>query len=290
MTEEEFDRELHAAYVETENEIADYAFGRTPLDNNGDRELEQVEGWDGQPLSNLEGMAAAAMPDENNYDRPLERDEMAALRREKEAMREERDQWKQVYDEWLAQPQREEQQKQTREKVNQFLLERGVVTVDDNAHDALVGELVGGTNRIQQLEAQLMNNSFLAAKEKYGEDEFHQAYDALLALDMRNPAAQGIRAQIMGDADPGERLMEMGNNPLMQGLRHHAAPPFMPANYRRAYPSTRPRVSHAAQSRGAMGWQNPSDWPQSGGDETDQAGAYSRAVNDDVFDYAMSDD
>src|SRR5215831_84911 len=88
---EEAERELYGRAVrETQQEIFDDVMDLVPEENDGDRELEELESWDGETLSLQEHAASMAGHElsEHGYDRPLRMQEDLDLVQENEQLRE----------------------------------------------------------------------------------------------------------------------------------------------------------------------------------------------------------
>jgi len=254
----------------TEQEIFNEVMGvDDELMNDDDfGEASQIDGWDGQAVSDAEGLATASgdgdgLEDElgNAYlgDRPLQFMAEKELRRELAQVRALNAKQSQDIGQWIMEPQ---QQAEREQRKQQFEDQYGVVVVDDDAWNRLDADLHGiGSQMQQQTEARL-NASFQAAHGHFG-DDFAEQYEALTAMDPNSAAARGLVNDISNAADPGQALMEIPVEYLRglgTGRRGQIIPSLNSATPGSGYRSGRGRARGGGwgDSDGADGgWGNP---------------------------------
>jgi hypothetical protein len=193
------------AIRQTENEIVDDAFDDAPDENNWDHSLEDVEGWDGSPLSIDE---IAEGPTDDNYDRPLE------LRREQQ-LESEVGQLRQAIAERDGQLDEvlngAERQEALRAQVREGLFQRyGVLGVDERV-DQLVNDIAQQHGRAEALHHDRVGRSLADAHAEHGSD-FEEAFRSISSMDARNPTARALVADVWNSPNPGERLMQLHSN------------------------------------------------------------------------------
>ena len=193
-----------SAIADTEREIFNEVMGQDEEDHPNyqnpepDRELEQLEGWDGTPLSEAE--IAASTISGTDEDRPLQHAEERGYEEQLEEAR----QAIAVRDAWLAEiAQRADpglQQRIAQQK------EDAVVSMIADPDRALA--LIG--NQQQQMQALVLSRadkSMEHAHHIHGR-RFEEAYSQLRALDPRNPQHCALVQSIVAHpVDPGEALM-----------------------------------------------------------------------------------
>jgi hypothetical protein len=198
------------AMKDTEDEILASAFDMTPEELRGEPESDldpedltaDVEGWDGEPLTQDE-IAATSLygTGQNNFDRPLEL--------EREQVWEDRHQQDQRNIAALQQQIGEQALREdpVRQHQQQEQLERMELHTMSNPREALQYMAT-----LQQQNQQLMmdrgNYKMEVAQQKYG-DDFMDRYNALKSgVEEGNPVYLNIRNYVMSQPDPGEALME----------------------------------------------------------------------------------
>jgi hypothetical protein len=194
----------------TEDEIAAYAFDMEPEEYRGetDGDLDpedlaaDVEGWDGEPLTQDE-IAATNLygTGQNNFDRPLEL--------EREQVWEERHQEDQRNIAALQQhvgqqalredPQRQQQQQEQMQQLELHTM--------SNPREALQ-YMASLQQQNQMLREQHGNERMEAAQAKYG-DDFMDHYNTLKqGVDRGDQLYLYIRNYVLSHPDPGEALMQ----------------------------------------------------------------------------------
>lgn len=183
------------AVDETQDEIMLSAFDREPDENTGydDEGFEQVEGWDGDPLSAAEQWHTAINGwDENNLDRPLQRAAENILTEDVRNIVQERDAYAQALNASVNGPEaRAQRLADFRGNIEQRF---NVLPVGDDGGQNLA-------NAIQQSEEDRQNHSFRASHLEHG-DRFADAFEQL-----QRSGDRGAVAQVMGARDPGGALM-----------------------------------------------------------------------------------
>jgi hypothetical protein len=193
------DQLITESVAEIERELLDSAFDRDPDERTGiDHDLEDVEGWDGDPLSLAEiaHTSIHGWDEDSNYDRPLQAAAENILTADVEALRAERDLYAGRLLEIANGPEMRERQLQ--QFSDNLYNQMGVVPTDyDNG-----ARLMGAINETRE---DLTNHSFRAAHLEHG-DDFVDAFNGL--MDSGN---QAIAQQITSARDPGRALMEWHN-------------------------------------------------------------------------------
>jgi hypothetical protein len=191
----------------TEREILASAFDLEPedlpghIDDEADNDLEQLEGWDGEPLSDEEGFESAVNGHtESGIDRPLALSEGERYESELEAMRQQNAAMQQQLAELQqrADPGRQQREAQAREE-----LLYGVVADPER----VVQHMAGLHAQNEAMVASRVNASLGAAHRDHGR-EFEAAYQNLTSLDPNNQAARNLVQSIYSSDDPGQTLME----------------------------------------------------------------------------------
>jgi hypothetical protein len=211
---------IRTMVADTEAEILDSCFPESldaePM-GDADASLEDVEGWDGDPLDDAELIRRNDEGDPGNgFDRPLQvideltgelvnRDHVLANMQHTIANQEMRlnPQWQ-----WQAQQQRDA-------AINQTIL---------NPEGALQ-RMTTQEQQIAQLYTDRADLTLARAYERYG-DEFGQAYQSLLSLDRNNPLHRQLVQSIYYSQDAGESLMQWWdgvNHDQFQGRASRAA-------------------------------------------------------------------
>src|SRR5260370_15987129 len=152
------------AIRQTEQEIYDDALGLAPDENNYDHELELSEGFDGEPISDIELAAAAAGAPgtEHGYDRPLKLNEDMELIDQVEELQNavaERDAW---INEAVNGPRAREA---ARERFKEGLYQNfGLMGLDDGSIDSLRNALGEVQQRVSHVDANndRVNRSLIA--------------------------------------------------------------------------------------------------------------------------------
>jgi len=198
-----------AAVRETEDEILRYAFAEPDPDEGfteddiEDLGLSKMEGWDGQPLDDLETAAVNLFGHEDEEGNPMDRPI---------AYQEEQDRHEAIL------------------KSNQDLIghmarqqtEREAVAFEARKRDVemnVLSDPTGAVNHLEQRERQIMhlnspegqqenfvNYALNRAAQEHGRD-FQEAFEALTSLDKRDPAHRELVQSIYDSRDPGESLM-----------------------------------------------------------------------------------
>jgi hypothetical protein len=191
----------------TEREILASAFDLEPedlpghIDDEADDDLEAVEGWDGEPLSDDEQFETAINGHtESGIDRPLALSEGERYEAELEAMRQQNAAMQQQLGELQqrADPGRQQRQAQQREElIYQMIADP----------ERAVQHMAGLHAQNEAMVASRVNASMGAAHRAHG-DEFAAAYQNLTSLDPNNPNARNLVQSIYSSDDPGKTLME----------------------------------------------------------------------------------
>jgi hypothetical protein len=238
------DREAHEVetlFRGTEQEIWADATGADPdtLPNNPfgstDRELESVEGWDGDFLDDVEIAERNISGDHNGQtvtDRPVELAEELSYRdvvEQREAeLAQARERIAQL--ETLADPGFQQRQAAAREEFEYQMLANPGQTL---AHIAALEQ------RVQKQEDNRFNASMTASHREHGRG-FEAAYRDLTSMDPQSPLARAIMQEIRNSPDPGRALMQWHGSqsngrspPFMAGSRGRGvAPPPLPGGRR----------------------------------------------------------
>jgi hypothetical protein len=195
------------AIRQTEQEIYDDALGLAPDENNYDHELELSEGIDGEPISDVELAAAAAGAPgtEHGYDRPLQLNEDISLMDENRLLREELADHNALLNEIQNGPAAREA---ARERFKEGLYQNfGLMGLDDGRIDALHNVLAGAHAQVSHVDSQTdrVNRSLHAVRDEYGDEEFNEAYQALVRAGQSGDTH--TVNQIYHSANPGRALM-----------------------------------------------------------------------------------
>jgi hypothetical protein len=197
------------AIRDTENEIARDAFDLPdPDDNPDDLELFDVEGWDGEPLSDLEIAHRNIYGDDpNNFDRQVALAADRELMGENERLQQELEQTREAFDREFNAPERRAALEANLR--DQLYRQYGVLPTDDAGVTRLLSDLTAQQNQIHALNEDRINSSMSTAHDRYGA-EFEAGFAALSrASKGGDRTAQMFVSDIMNSADPGERLMEI---------------------------------------------------------------------------------
>jgi hypothetical protein len=226
--------------------------------------LSQMEGWDGLPLSDAEGLARAIQGDEvDGYigDRPLQHQHELSVDQENALLRQQLQNEKRARQETINRldPYAQEQRKAAQE---QFYEQNGMFAYEQDKANALFGRV---EQRATELNNNRINESLTRAHQEYG-DEFTKTFDQLRTLNPQDPLARQIAQSILGSDDPGTALMEYHGSPLLSRGRT-SSPPFAPG---------RGGVARSRPARQAQGW--PDD-----GDQNHNSGYGNESVEDAIF-------
>ena len=235
-------------------------------------EMSQMEGIDGEPLSDAEGLARAMQGDDavDGYigDRPLEHERQLTVDNENAVLREQLALSERARQETINRydPQRQDEHELNRA---QFLDQHGLFAMDNQKADALFAQVTALQQNNQQLQNQRGNESLNEAHAKYGHD-FEAAYTSLQQADPRSPLTQALYDHVRNASDPGEAIMQLHGNDLVAslGTGRYVEPPFA----RTRIPRGPVRVDRVAR------------------DEDDFDSGYGhQQVEEDVFNSAMKD-
>jgi hypothetical protein len=256
----EYDGAYHQAVVDTEKEIFNAATtgeDDDERDNNAalTEDLSQSEGWDGHELSDAEQFHRAAYGDsETGNDRPLQLAAEHELAQENAFLREKNAESQKLINDYVSQPANELIREGQREQVRQHVLDRyGLADLEiNNAKlDQFIADMQGAAQHTQMLEQGRVNASMAHAHRQYGRD-FEDAYSDLVNMDVNSPLAREIVRNVCSSADPGQKLMEMHGNSIVQSLGPSTPPPFLAPGRRYSAPASRAR-SAPAESMGGYG-------------------------------------
>jgi hypothetical protein len=229
------DDDLRAMIRGTEAEIFNEAVGNDELDGTEDQlvgDFSQAEGWDGLPLGDNE-IAARTMQGDNsvNFDRPIAMETEQTLASDNYHLRQQLDAMAQAYNEHVAAPQRQAAHQQLRAQYEQRLQdEYGLYNLSGPGEEHKLDRLIAKDAAEAEAKERWINNSLENAHRRYGRD-FDDVYADVTAMDHHHPAARAIVQDAMSTADPGESLMRLHGNPLLQSYRRPSGPPFMPRAY-----------------------------------------------------------
>ena len=235
---------LAEAIRSTEAEIFADGVGKEPFDPGGDTSLEQLDGWDGQPLSDDEQVARLERGDDLTTDRPL------ALKEETAA-----------YEAAVARAaELEQENKLLREKYDPAMRTAAEVERDARRQkildmaiedpDGLLNEIGTMQQERVTLDMNRVDASLRAAHEKYG-PSFEAVFNSLDPKQnpavLKDPVARALVQRVWADKDPGEALMDLAENGAFKSLQSRGErsrsgnlPPFMRGENsptRRAAPS-----------------------------------------------------
>jgi hypothetical protein len=241
MDEDRFERmhdhDLRAAIADTEFEIWSDAIGDDAYANEHANQmlddLSRPEGWDGGDLGIEEVAHRNLFGDtQTNFDRPIAAQNEADLQAENDALRAQVAEQQTFISDTLLEPTSKQAQEAGREAVRKRLQDDyGLYDLEMPSNpeklDRFINEVTQLTQYTQALENARGEASMVHAHKKYGRD-FEDAYNDLQQMDTNNPLSHSIMQAIKTAADPGEKLMEFHNNPIVQGLGPSNRPPFMP--------------------------------------------------------------
>jgi hypothetical protein len=226
------DDDLRGMIRDTEREIFDEAVGNDELDGSEAQtlaDMSQSEGWDGLPLADNEIAARTMQGDQGgvNYDRPLQMETETTLAADNYALRQQLNQVAAAYQEHVQTPQRQAAHQQLREQYRQRLEnEYGLFDLSGPGEEYKLDRLIARDAAEAQAKEAWINNSIGNAHLKYGRD-FDDVWRDVTSMDPNHPAARAIVQDAMSTSDPGEALMRLHGNPLLQSYRRSAPPPFM---------------------------------------------------------------
>ena len=210
-------------------------------------ENSQVEGFDGEHVSDQEGMARAIQGDDATPgyigDRPLQYQhelevdaENQRLRQELAAAHNQTGQMRAQYD-----PQFRAQQELNRA---QFLDQHGLVAVDEGRANAFLQQQAGLEQQQMQQHKQRIESSEARAIEEYGQRAYDEALSAFRDIE-HTPVAQNIKQLVFNSPHPAKTMMAMMQDEGINSLRPDSGwqPPFYQTrgrqqNYRPARDST----------------------------------------------------
>jgi hypothetical protein len=200
------DDAISNAIRRTEEEIFyEGAFGedvpednRLPLD-----ELSMLEGADGGPLPDAEGMYTALHGyRDDGYDRPLALEQIRELEGQLEQMQAERDRANDDLTRVLTSDIVRQQEAGQR----QALRDEWRDASDEQIDRYIAGAAQQGA-MLRQHQENRVNASMAHAAETYG-DDFHQAFGAITRMDPRSPEARAIAHAIYHGDNLGEVVMQ----------------------------------------------------------------------------------
>ena len=264
-----------SAVGDTDKEILGYAMQPESEDpvadaEEGDQliaELSQVEGFDGEHVSDQEGMVRAIQGDDAdpNYigDRPLQYQHELAVDRENERLRALVDQQQSEYHALRQQfdPQFRAQQELNRA---QFLDQHGLVAVDENRANNFLDQQAAMERQHMAQFQQRVNDSEAHARQEYGK-AYDQAIEDFKQVDQNSSVAQNIKQLVLNSPRPAHTFMALMNeNDVVQSLRPEGSwqPPF--------YQTRQAQQNHTPQRsapRDQGGWPRDPDEQMSGGDD-----------------------
>jgi hypothetical protein len=276
----------------TEREIFADVMGQREEDLPGsidgdedDSELEQVTGWDGEPLSEEEiAYRALYGDDENNFDRPLAAQHERDVFSENEELRRELAALKETNVAIMGTDYVRAQQEQERQRLHNDLIEAALDNAPGGRADQLLGTLRGQQQQIYNIGANRVEQSMQAAHEAYGAD-FEDAMTRLSTMNPNDPLARQIVQSITNSDDPGEALMQhWSDSPILDALHdRNRPPPFMPGRRSASIPS---RGSPRTISRGNRGGGRLTSQEL---EDMDGGGGYGRGEEEDIFNFATGE-
>lgn len=205
--EADFTRE---AIRQTDQEIFDEALGINEDENNGDHDLELTEGWDGGELPDEELWERTLNGDEpSGYDRPLEMRREQELESENQTLRQQVAEREARLDEIENGPERHAARQEHFR--NALFNSYGILTSDDAGAERLYNTLAAQHASTEALQAERVNGSLAAARERYGAD-FDQAFRSMTSMDPNNPTARSLVQHVLSSRDPGEAVLQLHNN------------------------------------------------------------------------------
>ena len=233
---------FQSALKDSEREIFDYGVhvqidqeefdAITDAEQNDEliAENSQVEGFDGEHVSDAEGMARAIQGDDATPgyigDRPLQYQHELAVDAENQRLRQELDAARNQTGQMRAQydPQFRAQQELNRA---QFLDQHGLVAVDENRANAFLQQAAGLEQQQMQQHKQRIESSEARAIEEYGQRAYDEAISAFRDIE-HTPVAQNIKQLVFNSPHPmAKTLMAMmqdeGINSLLLDKRLAAA-------------------------------------------------------------------
>jgi hypothetical protein len=225
---------IRDAYADTEREIFGYGSGSEADIDHSMRDVvethSQIEGWDGDYVSDEEQMAAlTGVGTDPDYigDRPLQHAYELEVDAENRALKEQ-----------LAASERARQAIEDRYNPDRlaerdaaqsaFYEQHGLMALEPEKAAALFGQYNQIEQRAAQLNRDRVNDSMARAHERYGRD-FETTYQSLQQMDQNNPLAREIVGHVVNSPDPGQSLMELHQNDLVASLgtaRYTSPPPF----------------------------------------------------------------
>jgi hypothetical protein len=255
--------------AETEAEILRDALGHDDPSEDMPSDLiadqSRVEGWEGA-LDDSELIHTTAYGHEQHgFDRPLQfREEVDAVA-ENARLQQELAQRDQQIQQLLDQtgPIREAREQAQQQRRDALLN----AAIDPAEADQVLGTLEGQQAQLHANNMDRANAALEAAHARYGRD-FERVYTQVQNMDPRNPLTNQIVQSLFASRDPGEALMSLAGNPLLQTLssgRH--PPPFMPQGARSAA---------RARSQSGIGYD----------DLVDDGGSVAAELEQDIFQHA----
>jgi hypothetical protein len=192
-------------------------------------EMSQLEGIDGLPLSNAEGLAGAMQGDIDGYlgDRPLQHQHELDVDQENRILRDQLAQAERARQETIN---RYDPQAQVERQIQQqeFMERHGLMSFDDNKSNPLLRYMSELEQNRDQQNRHRINESMARAHEEYGRD-FDATYTSLQQMDPNNPLTGQIMQSVLNSPDPGQSLMALHGNDVVASLgvgRYVAEPPF----------------------------------------------------------------
>ena len=237
---------LNEAVRSSEKEIFDAGAGVEPKEDSGlDKSIEQIDGWDGKPLSDEEQLEANFRGRDNSgNDRPLqlaeETNEYETAVQKARALEAENAQLRTKYEPTIRGDAEARQ-----ERARQYL-----ITAALENPDGVLGHMENLRTSRTELDMGRVDTSLRAAQEKYGPD-FERIYNMLDTKrnpqHLNDPVVRAIVQRIWSQENPGEALMEWGGRGIVQSGRGEgrSAPPFMPQPERSAAPRSSSRTTEA---------------------------------------------
>jgi hypothetical protein len=194
-------------------------------------EASQIDGWDGLPVSDAEGLARAMQGDEvDGYigDRPLQHQHELEVDQQNQHLRQ------QVEAERAARQATEAKyspqiQAQQQEALDAFSDQNGFVITDMDRARPFLQRVVTTEQSVNALVTANGEESMQRARHEYDRD-FDDTYLSLQQMDQRQPRAREIMQQIKGSRDPGLALMNYhGSDEVAAlGVGNYVSPPFAP--------------------------------------------------------------
>jgi hypothetical protein len=253
-----YDDATREAIAASEREIFFEGVNGDEPDVAGDQQIiadgSATEGWNGEPLSDIEQAAVNLYGHpENGQDRPVEESEAAALRDQVAHLQRENSELQQVTERWVNQPVLEQNHYALRERVRDHAYENfGMIFDSDEKLDRYINTVAGAQAQTGALQDHRVNVSMQQARNEYGQD-FDDAFNAITDMDHNNPHARLIAQSIVGAADPGRALMELHGDPMVKALGTGRSVPFL--SQRGAAPARgHARPSRSGDALDATGW------------------------------------